>query len=81
MRNVVKGPNILLKYVWLYFNIMHEKVNHLVTSLLLSNGWNASTIFAKSSILDFWLGSEYASVQPFNGQCPSLFLCEKDIDR
>ena len=26
------------------------------------NGWKTLTIFAKRSILDIWLGSEYASV-------------------
>ena len=30
------------------------------------NGWKLLTIFAKSSILDIWLGSEYASVYNFN---------------
>ena len=62
MRNSVKEPNKLLKYVWLYFNIIYERVNQFITSLFLSNDWKALTIFVKSSILDVWLGSEYASV-------------------
>ena len=29
MHNVAKWPNILLKYVWPFYNIMHERVKYL----------------------------------------------------
>ena len=105
MHNIVKGPNILskscgvyiarfLKYVWSFYNIMHERVNYRIIWILASLPNVIQYQFLRTQIISFFyrLSSAFLLQKKFTekfkkitekhlrySHCFSKVACLKDL--
>ena len=84
-QGLLRHCNVLSLTFWYSFNqrlILDRSETSKVEPFCESSQWLKAAIFAKSSILDFWLGSEYVSVSfiIFVDCCCSCFSLEGVIN-